>query len=206
MAAIFFYLSRNPDAYARATAEVRSTFENLEEIKGGSKLSSCRYLRACIDEAMRMSPSVGQSLSREVPSGGAIVDGEFIPEGCDVGVPIYSIQHKEAYFPDPFNYNPDRWLAIKDSTTQQAMDQNTAFNPFSVGPRSCIGKGVALVEMMLTMAVVLHRLDFKLASGDRAGGRPGAEYGRHRSDEFQLRDHVTAAKEGPVLRFRVSAF
>ncbi|OCL09020.1 cytochrome P450 [Glonium stellatum] len=204
MAAIFFYLSRNPDAYARASVEVRSTFENLDEIKGGSKLSSCRYLRACIDEAMRMSPSVGQSLSREVPSGGAVVDGEFIPAGCDVGVPIYSIQHKEEYFPDPFNYNPDRWLAVKDSITQQVIDQNTAFNPFSTGPRSCIGKGVALVEMMLTMAVVLYRLDFKLASGDRAAGRPGAEYGRHRSDEFQLRDHVTAAKEGPLLRFRVA--
>ncbi|KAF2474320.1 cytochrome P450 [Lindgomyces ingoldianus] len=201
MAAIFFYLSRNPDAYARASAEVRSTFNSLEEIQGGSKLNSCRYLRACIDEAMRMSPSVGQALSREVPAGGAIVDGDFIPGGCDVGVPIYSIHHKEDYYPDPFNYNPDRWLVEKDSS-QQVMDQYAAYNPFSVGPRSCMGKGVALVEMMATFAVVLYRLDFKMAAADVAGGRPGKEFGRHRSDEFQLRDHITSAKEGPMLRFR----
>ncbi|KAF1998926.1 cytochrome P450 [Amniculicola lignicola CBS 123094] len=202
MAAIFFYLSRNPDAYARAAAEVRSTFSSVSDIQNGAKLNSCRYLRACIDEAMRMSPSVGQTLAREVPPGGAIVDGDFIPGGCDVGVPIYSIHHNEEYYPDPFNYNPDRWMVEKDNAGQQITDQYAAYNPFSVGPRSCMGKGVALVEMMATFAVVMFRLDFKMAEGDRAGGRPNAEYGRHRSSEFQLRDHITSAKEGPMLRFR----
>ncbi|KAF2181847.1 cytochrome P450 [Zopfia rhizophila CBS 207.26] len=205
MAAIFFYLSRNPDAYARATAEVRSTFSSLKEIQVGAKLNSCRFLRACIDESMRMSPSVGQSLSREVPAGGAIVDGDFIPAGCDVGVPIYSIHHRDDYYPDPFNFNPDRWLVEKEGASQQVLDQYAAYNPFSTGPRSCMGKGVALVEMMATFAVVLYRLDFKMAAADTAGGRPGSEYGRHRSDEFQLRDHITSAKEGPMLRFRTAA-
>jgi cytochrome P450 len=202
MAAIFFYLSRNPDAYARAAAEVRATFNSAEEIQGGAKLNSCRYLRACIDEAMRMSPSVGQTLAREVPSGGAIVDGDFIPGGCDVGVPIYSIHHKEEIYSDPFNFNPERWMVEKEGASQQVLDMYAAYNPFSVGPRSCMGKGVALVEMMATFAVVLFRLDFKMADSDTAGGKPGKEYGRHRSSEYQLRDHITSAKEGPMLRFR----
>ncbi|KAF2500060.1 cytochrome P450 [Lophium mytilinum] len=202
MASIFFYLSRNPDAYARAAAEIRATFDSKDEIKGGAKLSSCRYLRACIDEAMRMSPSVGLALSREVPTGGAVVNGEFIPGGCEVGVPIYSVHHNEDYFADPFKYNPDRWLVEKGASTQQAIDQTSAFVPFSTGPRGCIGKGVALVEMMLTMAVVLYRLDFNTATGDKSGGSIGAEYGRHRPDEFQLQDHITMSKDGPLLRFR----
>ena len=202
MAAIFFYLSRNPDAYARAAAEVRSTFSNVEEIQSGAKLNGCRYLRACIDESMRMSPSVGQTLAREVPAGGAMVDGDFIPGGYDVGVPIYSIHHKEDVFADPFNYNPERWLIEKDMDNKQVSDMYTAYNPFSVGPRSCMGKGVALVEMMATFAVVMFRLDFKMADGDTAGGKPGKEYGRHRTNEYQLRDHITSAKEGPILRFR----
>jgi cytochrome P450 len=200
MAAIFFYLSRNPDAYSRAAAEVRATFSSVEDINSGAKLNSCRYLRACIDEAMRMSPSVGQSLSREAPEGGAVVDGDFIPAGCDVGVPIYSLHHNEDIFEDPFLYNPDRWLASKD--TQQMKDMLSAYNPFSVGPRSCMGKGVALVEMMATFAVVMFRLDFKIDEKDISGGKHGGEYGRHRANEFQLRDHITSAKEGPILRFR----
>lgn len=205
MAAIFFYLSRNPDAYARAAAEVRSTFSSVEDIAGGAKLNSCRYLRACIDEAMRMSPSVGQTLAREVPAGGAVVDGDFIPGGCDVGVPIYSIHHNEEIYSDPFNYNPERWMVEKEGANQQITDMYAAYNPFSVGPRSCMGKGVALVEMMATFAVVMFRLDFKMADTDTAGGKPGKEYGRHRSSEYQLRDHITSAKEGPMLRFRPRA-
>lgn len=203
MAAIFFYLSRNPDAYARAVSEVRSTFTSVEEItRSKEKLNSCRYLRACIDEAMRMSPSVGQTLAREVPSGGAMVDGDFIPGGCDVGVPIYAIHHKEDIYPDPFNYNPDRWLVEKENASQQVKDMYAAYNPFSVGPRSCMGKGVALVEMMATFAVVLFRLDFKMTEEDGSGGKAGAAFGRHRANEFQLWDHITSSKEGPVLRFR----
>jgi cytochrome P450 len=202
MAAVFFYLSRNPDVYARAAAEVRSTFDDVKDIKSGAKLNSCKYLRACIDEAMRMSPSVGQALMREVPAGGAIVDGDFIPAGCDVGVPIYSIHHKDEVYPDPFNYNPERWMVEKDGASQQVADQYTAYNPFSVGPRSCMGKGVALVEIMATFAVVLFRLDFKMDDDDDAGGKPGLEYGRHRVNEFQLRDHITASNNSPTLRFR----
>ena len=201
MAAIFFYLSRNPDAYARAAAEVRSTFSTVEEITGGAKLNSCRYLRACIDEAMRMSPSVGQTLARESPAGGAVVDGDFIPAGCDVGVPIYAIHHREDIYPDPFTYSPERWM-LDDDEKEAKRDMYSAYNPFSVGPRSCMGKGVALVEMMATFAVVLFRLDFEMDAKDVSGGRPGAEFGRHRTGEFQLRDHITSAKEGPVLRFR----
>ncbi|KAF2800348.1 cytochrome P450 [Melanomma pulvis-pyrius CBS 109.77] len=209
MAAIFFYLSRNPDAYARAAAEVRSTFSSVDDIAsgggGGGKLNSCRYLRACIDEAMRMSPSVGQTLAREAPVGGAIVDGDFIPAGCDVGVPVYSIHHREDIYPDPFNYNPDRWMVQREGASQQVLDQYAAYNPFSVGPRSCMGKGVALVEMMATFAVVMFRLDFKMDASDKAGGKVGAEFGRHRANEFQLWDHITSAKEGPSLRFRPRA-
>lgn len=217
MAAVFFYLSRHPPAYARARDEVRSAFATVDDIRAGAGTGElnekCRYLRACIDEAMRMSPSVGQSLSREVPRGGAVVDGHLIPEGCEVGVPIYSIHHNERYFPDPFDYCPERWLQVSQDGSETATaslaaaaDMYAAYNPFSVGPRSCMGKGVALVELLATFAVVLHRLEFKMAAGDRSGGRPeNAPLGRHRADEFQLRDHITCAKDGPMLRFRAAS-
>lgn len=51
---LFFYLSRevNAEAYRKLADEIRTTFSNAEEIHSGPKLSSCHYLRACIDEAM----------------------------------------------------------------------------------------------------------------------------------------------------------
>lgn len=150
-----------------------------------------------------MSPSVGSSLAREVQEGGAVVDGEYIPAGCDVGVPIYSIQHHPAYFSDPFTFSPERWLVGEQGSTKDSVAlASSAYTPFSMGPRGCIGKGMALTEMMLTMATVLWTLDFKMAIGDSAGGDANAAWGRHRPNEFQLKDHVTAARDGPVLHFR----
>lgn len=202
-AAVLFYLSRNPALYARCVAEVRSVFGSSDEILMGQKLNSCTYLRACIDEAMRMSPSVGLSLQREVQSGGAIVDGQFIPEGCDVGTPIYSIHHNPKYFSDPFAFKPERWLIGEDDTTRESLDRMlSVYQPFSLGSRSCVGKGMAIVELMLTMAVVLWRLDLKVAEDCSSGGHEGAEVGRHRPNEFQLWDHITCAKNGPMLHFR----
>lgn len=132
-----------------------------------------------------------------------MVDGEFIPAGCDVGTPIYSIQHSTEYFTKPFTFSPERWMVGEGDTTQASIAlSSSAYVPFSSGPRGCVGKGMALTEMMLTMAMVLWRLDFKIAEGDTSGGNPKAEWGRHRIAEFQLKDHVTAARDGPLLRFR----
>lgn len=51
---LFFYLSReaNAEVYKKLADEIRTTFSSAEEIHSGPKLSSCHYLRACIDEAM----------------------------------------------------------------------------------------------------------------------------------------------------------
>ncbi len=66
--AMFFYLSRNPKCYQRLANEIRSTFSMTSDIRGGRRLSSCGYLRACIDEALRIATPVPRSFSREASS------------------------------------------------------------------------------------------------------------------------------------------
>ncbi|KAL9119684.1 MAG: hypothetical protein Q9187_003758, partial [Circinaria calcarea] len=148
----FFYLSRNPDTYAKATAEVRSAFSSEEEIRTGSALTSCQYLRACLDEALRMSPPVSAPLYREVGLGGASICGTYLPEGLSCAVGTYAIHHNPIYFPEPFKYRPERWLKDKDSPAEMLEHAKAAFNPFSTGPRSCVAMNLAYVEMMLTVA------------------------------------------------------
>jgi cytochrome P450 len=171
----------------------------------GPTLTSCTYLRACIDETLRLSPPVGTALWREVRAGGALIDGHLIPVGCDVGTPIYSIHHNPAYYPDPFTFLPDRWIVGEGVARAQA-----AHTPFSIGPRGCIGKGLAMAELGLTMATVLWMLDFRTMPGPdgRLGeGVTGSSSSRwrHREKELQLHDHVTSAKKGPLLQFRPRA-
>lgn len=111
LAATLFYLTRNTHALARLQDEVRGRFGDVEEIRQGAALNGCAYLRACIDEAMRMSPSVGGLLPREILAGGMTIDGVFVPAGTVVGVPHYTIHHNAEYYPSPFTYAPERWVA-----------------------------------------------------------------------------------------------
>ncbi|KAI9745830.1 MAG: hypothetical protein M1818_000511 [Claussenomyces sp. TS43310] len=204
LASTFFYLCHNPEAYAKAAAEVRSTFAGHEDVHVGPALNSCHYLRACIDESMRMSPPTGSSLWREVCAGGVTIDGYHIPGGYDVGTGIYAIHHNPEYYPEPFLYRPERWLDDPSASgkSEAVSTAQSAFTPFSIGPRGCIGKGLAMTELMLAMAYALSRFEFKGVDKDIGAGSPGADDGRRRENEYQLFDHVTAAKKGPLVQFR----
>lgn len=214
MAATLFYLTRNEHALRKVTEEIRSKFNDVEEIVYGATLSSCTYLRACIDEAMRLSPSVGGILPREVLAGGIKIEGERIPAGTVVGVPHYTIHHNEAYYPQPFQYMPERWTAGAENPLSLSLDRKTtadevslassAFCPFSVGPRGCIGKNLAYVEMTITLARTVFLYDMRRAVGiqDPAEGRADLEWGRQRESEMQLVDTFTSAKQGVMVEFR----
>ncbi|KAI1322518.1 cytochrome P450 [Xylariaceae sp. FL0255] len=204
MSALFFYLSRNSESYDKLTREIRNTFSDVSEIRGGQKLSGCRYLRACIDEALRMSSPVSGTPWREIAkeeqaNGLWIVDGHVIPPGTQVGVNIYSLHHNEEYFPKPFAFRPERWLT-EDPDALRSM--NNAFTPFSVGYRGCAGKAMAYLESSLVVAKTLWYFDFSKVPGDTTGaGSPGRSDGRDHQEEFQICDTFNASHDGPNLLF-----
>ncbi|EHK97881.1 putative Cytochrome 67 [Glarea lozoyensis 74030] len=139
LASAFFYLVHNPSTLANLTKEIRTKFDDVEQIHTSPELNSCHYLRAVIDESMRLSPPVGGILPREVLAGGLEIDGHHIPAGTVVGVPHYAIHHNPSYYPDPFTFNPDRWIAESPAETKDTVAlAQSAFCPFSVGPRGCI--------------------------------------------------------------------
>lgn len=213
MTSATFYLSRNPEVYERLAAEIRITFSTGAEIRKGPKLNSCTYLRAVIDETLRMSPSSLGTLWRQqdmsTPSNAKkpfVVDGHVIPPGVQVGINPYTLLHNEEYFPEPFNFKPERWLGPEDSSEMRTMRR--AFAPFALGERGCAGKAMAYLEMSITLAKTLWYFDFERAPGVAglvgSGGHPKFEgdEGRLRKDEFQLFDVITAAHDGPLLNFK----
>ncbi|KAK8013119.1 hypothetical protein PG991_010494 [Apiospora marii] len=213
MSGLFFYLSRSPRWYNLVAEEVRTTFESGQEIKSGPKLASCRYLRACIDETLRMSPPIGGTLWRELApeeSGSPwIVDGHVIPPGTHVGVNTYAIHHNEEYFSDPFSFRPERWLADSpdpaDIGSSRPSCTPAAFVPFSTGARSCAGKAMAYLECSLVAAKALWYFDFEKAPGRLGGigaGDGSSQGGRGRKHEFQLFDVITSRHDGPYLVFK----
>ncbi|KAJ5595557.1 uncharacterized protein N7459_001765 [Penicillium hispanicum] len=201
LAATLFYLLRAPEALAKLTTEVRGTFDEVEEIVSGARLNELVYLKACIDEALRLAPAVPGAVPREVMEGGAVVDGVFLPAGTDCGTPVYSIHRQAQYYRSPETFIPERW--IEDATCSAAGTAWTttredieaarrAFCPFSIGPRGCIGKSMAFMEMRLTLARLVFLFDMTLAD------RRGEDAGGH----LALVDHFTSAKNGPNVAFQ----
>jgi cytochrome P450 len=74
-----FYLCRDSTVMHKLVGEIRSTFLAAEEITF-TKTAKLAYLSAVIEESLRMYPPFATSLARVVPSGGASVAGDWIPE------------------------------------------------------------------------------------------------------------------------------
>ncbi|EFR01930.1 isotrichodermin C-15 hydroxylase [Nannizzia gypsea CBS 118893] len=207
MASVFFYLSRNQHAYEKLASEIRSSFSSADEIQLGPTLHQCKYLDACINECLRITPPIGSCLWREVGKGGITVDNNFIPEGFSVGTSIYSIHHNEGYFSRPHEFIPERWM-VDEQDTQKAAQvaiAKAAFAPFSIGPRGCIGRPLVNSTLKLAIAMLIWKYDFRLADGVAGGkgaGHPLGGRGRTNPMEFQVLDRIMSIVDGPMIQFR----
>lgn len=201
---MFFYLSRYPDCYRRLAQEIRTTFTSGSEIRHGTKLSGCTYLRACIDEAMRVTPPIGTTLWRQLPETDneqpLIIDGQVIPPSTEVGVNIYTIHHNEEYFPDSFTFKPERWL---DGSPERKKLMDDAFTPFSIGSRGCGGKAMAYQETGIAIAKTLWYLDFERPAHDTKADQIGETMHNGGKPELRAIDQFGSVHVGPNLLFKV---
>lgn len=201
---IFFYLVRDQIRLEKLAHEIRSTFASANDIVPGQKLQSCTYLRACIDEGMRLTPAGPSELGREIKPGGATINGEHYPAGTVVGVAAWAQTRNEVYR-DPLVFRPERWIV---DTASGVTEENISlcrnnFHIFGRGPGSCPGKNMALLEMMLTVAKTLHRLDVRKAVGDTLGeGSPDQQWGQRDRNIFQMQDAYISILQGPTVQFR----
>jgi cytochrome P450 len=216
LSGIFFYLTTNPHCLAKLTAEVRSAFSSIEDIVYGPRLLGCEYLKACVDEGMRLVPAGPCELPREVLAGGLLVRGEYYPPGTVVGTVPWALSRSRAVWGDDAGtFRPERWIVgdeeKKDgqhgSTKESAKRAREAHHPFLSGPGSCVGKNVAMVEMLIVIARTVYRFDIRRAPGSTVGGGgPGQGYGPDDPAEdpkqFQLYDAYISLRKGPVVQFR----
>ncbi|KAH7051100.1 cytochrome P450, partial [Macrophomina phaseolina] len=207
MAATIFYLLRTPHALERLQNEIRSVFRTVSSISFGPLLQSCTYLRACIDEGLRLAPPAGSVLHRQVEAGGVMVGSAFFPGNTDIGVPVFALHHDRTYFPDPFKFQPERWIVGEtlidgSKVTEAALRHSeSAFMPFSAGTRGCIGKPLALLQMSIVFATLMLKYDLRLCKERWVNGlRSGI--GPDPSEEFELVDTFISWKSGPLVEVR----
>lgn len=157
-----YLLYKHPKVLARLRQELDEA-TGTTELPTYDTLSTLPYLRACIEESLRLRPASSMGLPRVVPAGGRTIAGQFVAEGVTVSVPTYTLLRDPVAFNDPETYSPDRWLT--DSPEEKERMAKAHF-PFSVGPRACIGRNIAYFEQLLVIASLVKGFDFEFADGE----------------------------------------
>ncbi len=80
---------------------------------------------------------------------------------------------------------------------------HSAFAPFSIGPRGCVDKALAMKEIMVVVGRLVWGYEMRLVEGSVKGeGSVGKGWGRQRAGELQMRDLFVGKAEGPMMEFR----
>jgi cytochrome P450 len=138
MSGLTYLLLRNPDKLEKLKQEIRSLFKKPADLTVQAA-TSCKYLRACLNEGMRLYPPTPGSLPRFVPAQGEMIEGKWIPGGYAVGVNQLAAGHSDRNFHRAREFHPERWLDLEPSSEFQ-NDDRASVQPFSYGQRSCIGR------------------------------------------------------------------
>lgn len=105
---------------------------------------------------MRIHSTSSLGLPRVVVGEGITLHGHFFPPGTVLSVPAYTIHHsKEVWGTDADVFRPERWEVLTER-------EKNAFIPFSYGPRACVGRNLAVMEMALITSTVFRNFDFEL--------------------------------------------
>lgn len=158
-----FLLYKHPHVLAKLRLELDTATNPACDVPTYESVSSLPYLRACIEESLRVRPASSFGLPRVVPTGGRTIAGLYISEGVTVSVPTYTLLRNPDCFEDPDAFNPERWI---DTTVETKEKMNKAHFPFSTGPRACIGRNIAYFELLLVTSTLVRLFDFDFVDGE----------------------------------------
>ncbi|KAF9520560.1 hypothetical protein BS47DRAFT_1387177 [Hydnum rufescens UP504] len=162
-----YMLSQHPEATKKLRSEVIAavpegppTFDDVRSLK---------YLRACLNETLRLFPPVANNVRASArPS---VLPGSpgskpiYVPENVNVTYSDMLMQRrKDLWGDDALEFNPERWI---DPERLKIMTSDPfKFVPFNAGPRICLGQNFAYNEASFLMVRLLQVFDhFELPSG-----------------------------------------
>ncbi|KAF3387027.1 Cytochrome P450 momooxygenase [Penicillium rolfsii] len=166
MRACLYYVCKHPPVYRRLQAEIDEYFDARPDQKSltYNQVRQLPYLNAVICEATRLHPSIMYQLLRQAPED-LTVDGHKIPRGTAVGIsPRAQNRDRAIWGDDADDFRPERWLESEEKTRYfESVNMTFGGN----GPRMCIGRNIALVELFKFMSQILHNFDVELVDEAR---------------------------------------
>ncbi|KAH7201148.1 cytochrome P450 [Fusarium oxysporum] len=162
--ATLYYLLKNPVKMCKLVMEIdKADAAGLlsSPISFRESTNHLPYMQAVLKEGLRIHPSVGLLLERHVPPEGATICGRHIPGGTVVGVNAWVTQHDPEVFPNPDQFEPERWL---DASEEHVKMMDQSFFAFGAGTRTCIGRHIAVTEIAKLVPEILRNFELSLPS------------------------------------------
>ncbi|KKY14442.1 putative cytochrome p450 [Phaeomoniella chlamydospora] len=145
----FLFILTNPTAYAKLRNEVIATVATgnaVYPVITSTQTKELPYLQACIKEGLRMFMPLQGLAGRVSPPGGDTINGVFIPGGIEVGISTYAMNHRRDFYgPDADTFRPERWLDNDPASIKEYERTNELV--FGAGRSTCLGKGIAMMEL-----------------------------------------------------------
>lgn len=189
---VLHLLATHPETQEKLYHELCTNLPNASResaVQPYKELERIPYLRACIDESMRIHTPTRFGLPRVTTKEDTVIAGQVVPSGITVSVPIHEVHMDESIIPLADKFIPERWIlssqqdsinngALAEEDVKDEHMENTAYrnvrspellrnlkeyvNPFSLGSRACIGRNIAYVEMSICLAAIILRYDWQL--------------------------------------------
>ncbi|GFR83472.1 cytochrome P450 10-like [Elysia marginata] len=149
----FFNLAMNPEKQEILYREINEVLGPDQPLTAEA-LARMPYLKAAVKESFRtMFPNMG--VSRFMPRD-IVLSGYQIPAGTHILICSHSVS--KAYFENPEQYYPERWLRSEERRRSDSYIHPMSVLPFGYGPRNCIGRRFAEQEIFLGSVKVLQKL------------------------------------------------
>ena len=157
---IMLILSQHPQIMSDLVDELDGVLQG--DAPTLEQLDKLPLLERVIKESLRVLTAI--PWNGRITSEDTTLGGYDIPAGTEVLASIYHTHHMPELYPDPEAFKPERWETINPSIYE--------YNPFSAGPRLCIGAGFAMMQMKIILAMLLQHCRWEYAPGqtiDRSG-------------------------------------
>ncbi|KAL9373542.1 hypothetical protein Peur_033162 [Populus x canadensis] len=156
---LFWLLSLNPDVEGNILKELEtirsSNGKNLGDTYSFEEFRDMHYLQAAISETLRLYPPVPVD-SKACQSDDVLPDGTFVGKKWFVTYHAYAMGRMESIWgKNCRDFVPERWL--ENGIYRQ--ESPFKFPVFNAGPRMCLGKDMAYIQMKSIAASVIERFE-----------------------------------------------
>ncbi|KAG7468616.1 hypothetical protein MATL_G00145030 [Megalops atlanticus] len=151
--AAFLYLMTHQDVQKGCQREIDAVLGEKEQASYEDR-HRMPYVQAVIHEVQRVADTVPLSVFHATTKDTQLM-GYDIPKGTLIIPNLSSVLNEESQWKFPHDFNPENFL-----NQQGEFVKPEAFMPFSVGPRMCLGEGLARMELFLILVTLLRRFQF----------------------------------------------